>query len=163
MLIASLQNSTPDFYGGLTPVAAEITKDFFVGAHIYPEEYHGYCHLQCFSSFYLLGSHFSFHGMLFPIGSSYFQIWETLFMVVTWCHALIFVSKQADSALNQILLNAQDVEPYTTPTFSITSIAWEIGEIVENIVLFCNWKASLGVSAFLTMVLLPHFFFCPQL
>ncbi len=52
MLIASLQKHIPDFYGGLTPLAAEITKPFFVGAHIYPEEYHGYCHLQCCSSFY---------------------------------------------------------------------------------------------------------------
>jgi hypothetical protein len=42
-------------------------------------------------------SRFFFHGMLFPLGNSYFQIWETLFMVVTWCHALIFVSKQVDS------------------------------------------------------------------
>ncbi len=41
----SLQKYIPDFYGGLTPLAAEMTKDFFVSARVYPEEYHGYCHL----------------------------------------------------------------------------------------------------------------------
>jgi hypothetical protein len=41
MLIASLQKYIPDFYGGLTPLAAEMTKDFFVTARIYPEEYDG--------------------------------------------------------------------------------------------------------------------------
>jgi hypothetical protein len=45
MLIPSLQKYIPDFYGGLTPLAAEMTKDFFVSARVYPEEYHGYCHL----------------------------------------------------------------------------------------------------------------------
>jgi hypothetical protein len=44
-LIPSLQTYIPDFYGGLTPFAAEMTKDFFVSARIYPEEYDGYCHL----------------------------------------------------------------------------------------------------------------------
>ncbi len=76
--------------------------------------------------------HFFFHGMLFPIGNSYFQIWGTLFMVIMWYHALKFESKQADSVWSPILLNAQYVEPYTIPTFSITSIAWETGEIVHK-------------------------------
>ncbi len=98
MLIASLQKYIPDFYGGLTPLAAETTKDFFAGTHIYPEEYDGYCRLQCCSSFCIFSSPNVLRGMLFPIGNSYFQIWGTLFTIDTWCHALIFVSTQVDSA-----------------------------------------------------------------
>ncbi len=33
------KHNTADFYGGLTPLAAEMTKDFFVSASIYPQEY----------------------------------------------------------------------------------------------------------------------------
>jgi hypothetical protein len=46
MLIVFLHKKHPtDLYGGLTPVAAEMTKDFFIGTRVYPKEYHGYYQL----------------------------------------------------------------------------------------------------------------------